>query len=59
MREPDERLSPLIQFKPIGIGGENKMTDEGWQLKTLGQHLKDEGYWGVCVKHVTHLFSRL
>ena len=47
MSEPDDRVSELIHFKPIGIGGVNTVTDEGWQMKTLGQHLKDEGYWRV------------
>ena len=58
MSEPDDRVSELIEFKPIGIGGADTVTEEGWKMKTLGQHLKDEGYWGVSrVKILSILFN--
>ncbi|XP_012945209.1 uncharacterized protein LOC106013592 [Aplysia californica] len=52
MTEPNEHLSTRIKFKAIGVGGQNEVREDGWQMKTLGQHLKDEGYWGVPVDYV-------
>ena len=37
----------LIHFKPVGRGGENKLTDTGWRLKTLLTHVIDEHHTHV------------
>ncbi|XP_052700208.1 probable methyltransferase-like protein 24 [Crassostrea angulata] len=36
--------SNLITFQKIGLGGRNGINSKGWKMKTLSQHLKDEGH---------------
>lgn len=36
--------SKLITFQKIGLGGKNGVNKKGWKMKTLRQHLKDEGH---------------
>ncbi|CAL1528142.1 unnamed protein product [Lymnaea stagnalis] len=49
---PRSMRSPLIHFRKIGLGAKNERNSKGWDLKTLRQHFKDEGYWGVTVDYV-------
>ena len=49
MVEPDKRRSTLIEFRKVGVGPANTVNKDGWKMKTLGQHLRDEGYWGVSL----------
>lgn len=52
MMEPDHRRSPLIEFRKMGLGPANTVNKDGWKMKTLGQHLRDEGYWGEPVDYL-------
>ncbi|GFO29573.1 methyltransferase-like protein 24 [Plakobranchus ocellatus] len=52
MSEPDERRSPLIEFRKMGLGPANAVNKDGWKMKTLSQHIRDEGYWGIPVDYV-------
>lgn len=36
--------SNLITFMKVGLGGKNGINSKGWKMKTLSQHLKDEGH---------------
>lgn len=38
-----DKQSKLIEFKRIGIGPRNEVNTAGWQLKTLGTIIRDEG----------------
>lgn len=39
--------SNLITFQKIGLGGRNGINSKGWKMKTLSQHLIDEGHTKV------------
>lgn len=44
---PQAMSSPLIKFYKIGLGDKNEVNSKGWKMKTLKQHFKDTGFWGV------------
>ncbi|XP_059153097.1 probable methyltransferase-like protein 24 isoform X2 [Physella acuta] len=52
MNETYVKRSALIDFRKTGLGARNGISPEGWQMKTLARHLKDEGFWGVPVDYV-------
>lgn len=47
MNDTFVKRSALIDFRKTGLGAKNGISPEGWQMKTLARHLKDEGFWGV------------
>ena len=46
---PEHNRTEKIWFKPLGLGGRKGISKENWRLKTLQQHLKDEGHIKVNI----------
>ncbi|PVD36343.1 hypothetical protein C0Q70_03322 [Pomacea canaliculata] len=47
-----DKQSKLIEFKRIGIGRRNEVNTAGWQLKTLGTIIRDEGLKDKIISYV-------
>lgn len=46
------KKSPLIQFRRVGIGPRNTANMSGWQLRTLGTIIRDEGLENQTINYV-------
>ncbi|XP_062603392.1 probable methyltransferase-like protein 24 [Saccostrea cucullata] len=44
--------SDLITFKKLGLGGRNGINSKGWKMKTLSQHLEDEGHTKTAIDYL-------
>ncbi|KAK7482162.1 hypothetical protein BaRGS_00026627 [Batillaria attramentaria] len=50
--EMNSKRSNLIEFKRIGIGPRNEQNTAGWELRTLGTLIRDEGLEGKIINYL-------
>ncbi|KAL5020382.1 hypothetical protein ScPMuIL_003274 [Solemya velum] len=52
IHKDDHNRSNLIQFRNLGLGGVNEVTEKGWHLKTLKTHLKDRKHTNATIDYL-------